>query len=144
MKTPREILLKRHEPVETKLDALRKHVLAEQAGAITAVGGRESRPSLSVSFVVMKLWQELIWPCRQLWLGMAAVWLVIAALNMSPDKTLTVANTGTTAPNAETLMALREQRRLLVQLLEPVTPSIALPSAVPPPRSEQRQTILFA
>jgi hypothetical protein len=144
MKTPREVLLKRHERVETKLDALRKHVVAEHAAVATGGESREPRPSLSLSLVALKLWQELIWPCRRIWLGMAAVWLVIAFLNLSPDKTLTLANVETTAPNPETLMALREQRRLLVQLLEPITPEIALPAVVPPPRSEQRPTILFA
>ncbi|MDB6108607.1 MAG: hypothetical protein JWR69_357 [Pedosphaera sp.] len=144
MKTPREILLKRHAPVETKLDALRQKVLGEHAEVATASGSRESRPALNLSFVVRKLWQELIWPCRRIWLGMAAVWLVIAVLNLSPDKTFTLASAETAMPNRETLMALREQRRLLVQLLEPITPEIALPAVVPPPRSEQRPTILFA
>jgi hypothetical protein len=144
MKTPREILLKRHAPMESKLDAVRKNIVAEHAGDATVAAGCAPPPSLDFAFLVRKVWRELFWPCRQFWLGTAAVWLVIAALHLSPDNASSAAGTEAAAPNRETLMALREQRRLLVQLLEPVTPSVALPAAVPPPRSEQRQTVLFA
>ena len=68
MKTPREILFKRHQAVEPKLDSIRQATLAEAFGAA-------DRPKpvrrLAPYRVCRAIWCELIWPCRRAW----AAWL---------------------------------------------------------------------
>jgi len=97
--------------------------------------------TLNPAFLAMKLWQELIWPCRRIWLGMAAVWLIVLACNMSMDDTPKVAASQMPAPTPEMVAALREQKQLLVQLLDPNAASP--PAANPRPRSERRVTFIL-
>ncbi len=107
---------------------------------------RNTQPFLSVfkpSFVVVKLWQELIWPCRRVWLGLAAIWFVVLAVNLASNDTPKFAANQMPAPTPEMVAALREQKKLLVQLLDPNASTPALPAAVPRPRSEKRETILL-
>ena len=42
MKTPREILLQRHESAEARLDAIRKNVLAAQESSVENVGATQN------------------------------------------------------------------------------------------------------
>jgi hypothetical protein len=93
--------------------------------------------------LAMKLWQELIWPCRRVWLGIAAIWFVVLACNMSMDDSPKVVASQTPPPTPEMMAALREQKQLLVQLLEPVASSPPPPAAAPRPRSEKQQTVML-
>ena len=82
MKTPREILLKRHQSANAKLDQLRREVLSTTLSHPIRDfrrDGREEKPlAVRALFVV---WRELIWPCRRAWAGMAALWLVLWGIN---------------------------------------------------------------
>lgn len=82
-------------------------------------------------------WRELLWPCPQAWAGLAAVWVIILTLNSaSPGDPTTIAKRPA-SPAPETLLALREQRRLLAELIAPVTDAAEPTRAyVPRPRSE--------
>jgi hypothetical protein len=145
MKTPREILFERHQSAQPNLDVLRRKALAEcpETTAPPEMSGRP-RPWFSLSRVPIKLWQELIWPCRRIWGGLAAVWFVLLMLNLSMDERPAVAiKTSTLTP--EVLMALREQRELLAQLLDSAPPAAASPTppAAHGPRSELRETFLL-
>jgi hypothetical protein len=139
MKTPREILLARSRDAEPKLDAIRKNVLANCAGE--AEKNPEHQSILSLSFVLMKLWQELIWPCRRIWLGMAAAWVVILTLNFATGEATPMATSLASRPTPEVIALLQEQRRMMVQLLEPLPSMEASRPKIPGPRSEQRETV---
>lgn len=109
MKSPREILLARHEAADAKLEALSEQVIAESP----ARTGRESSPPFS--------WVEWLWPGRLAWSAIAAAWLVIAFLHLSaPD-----IDTGGSKPghslalSRETKAALMAQQRLMSELVEP-------------------------
>ncbi|WP_040549367.1 hypothetical protein [Pedosphaera parvula] len=85
----------------------------------------------------------ILWPCPQAWAGLAAIWLIVLAVNFTTaDRTEVVAKVAT--PSPEIIMALKEQRRELAELvdrhdIEPVD----LPKSVPPkPRSERRITVI--
>jgi len=144
MKTPREILFERHQSAEPRLDAIRRQVLAEHLKTDAADGNRQRQPSFSLPFVLAKLWQELVWPCRRFWIGVAAVWVVILALALiTTAEAPKVAAYKPPAPNPEVLMALREQRNLLDQLLEPVAPPPVSSSPPPGPRSERRIELII-
>jgi hypothetical protein len=84
---------------------------------------------------------ELLWPCPQAWAGLAAVWFVVLVLNSTQDGSAEVANLKSVQSSSSVLVALREQRRLLAELIGPAAP--AEPAFVPRPRG-QRQSGLVA
>jgi hypothetical protein len=219
MKTPREILLQRHESANARLDAIRRNVLAAQESSIENVGatqhhtpkglrplaqgcevgqsgsdratlGTDAEKSFSLSswcpsgktgrrgpgrggflwgrfmgrvsatptdsnaqstfkfqeilsFLAMKLWQELFWPCRRVWIGLGAAWLVILALNLAAGQAPKLAVNKSARPSRETLMAVREQRRLLIQLLDSGVSASTPPPASMKPRGELRRTVML-
>ena len=131
MKTPREVLFDRHGQAEGSLDEIRKRVLAHECRAVASDDA--PRSSLSVADSVVKLWQELILPCRRIWCGLAVVWLVILALNRLSTDTLKLADRQTSASNFEQQVAMREQRLLRLELLGSSMPSAAASPGVMPP-----------
>ena len=62
MKTPREILLARHQAANAKLHEIRRAVVAD-------LSPRQTR-ELEMPFL-LKLWRELFWPCRRTWAGLS-------------------------------------------------------------------------
>jgi len=144
MKTPRELILERHQSAEPKLEAIRGEDLAACVRATATQPGRPPEPFSRLTFVVMKLWQESIRPWRRIWAGMAAIWLVLLALNLATRETPKMAGRKTPPPDPELLAALREQERLMRQWFEPAKPPPASPPKIPGPRSERRQTIVLA
>ena len=85
-------------------------------------------------------WREWLWPAPQAWAGLAAVWLVILGLSLTPsgpEAPAIAANTPAASVTSTT--NLFEQRRELARLLdnayepEPVRKSPAAPG----PRSER-------
>jgi hypothetical protein len=113
MKTPRDILLGRHRPIESKLDAIREGVVAqcreERRGAIPkmVVAGMAALPIL--------LWRELILPSRRTWAGIAAAWVVILAVNFSLRDPVPPGNAA--KMSAPEMMSFQEQQKLLNELL---------------------------
>jgi hypothetical protein len=138
MKTPREVLLERHRSAEAGLDAVRRNALAT-----TVDVSRHDRPAITPLFVISKLWQELIWPCRRIWLGLATLWLGVIAFDLMTTGDSQAAGSQTTSSNPMVIMAWKEQRRLMAQLLEPVTPEPVLNPPAPRPRSDRRHVLLI-
>ncbi|MEK7677460.1 MAG: hypothetical protein AAB676_16660, partial [Verrucomicrobiota bacterium] len=102
------------------------------------------QPSFSLAAAARNFWQESLWPWRRTWLGLAAIWLVLLALNLATNERPKVASHKMPPPDPELMAALREQRRLMLQALEPIAPPPALHPKIPGPRSEQRQTMILA
>lgn len=87
-------------------------------------------------------WRELLWPCPQAWGGLAAVWLIILTLNFAMrEPRIEMAKAA--PPSPEVVAALREQRRLYLELAGmPMNESPAIPkSATPGPSSQHQQEI---
>jgi len=131
MKTPREVILERHQSAEAKLAGIREEDLA---AAVRQSRSGSSDESDGV-FLALRFWQEALWPYRRVWLGLAAVWILIAAVKFSTTETRTAHYTAQ-RPNQAVLTALHDQRRLMDQLLEPAAPALAAPPKRPGPRSE--------
>ena len=140
MKTPREILLHRHQAVDAKLNQIRREIIGQMEKPPVA---RNEWPPLGA---LLLLWRELIWPCRQTWAGLAAVWVMLLALQLvSHDAAEGVARK-TPPPSPEILMVLRQQRLLLAELVErPVPRTADRPRAAPArPRSQRQEEIGIA
>ncbi|PYM13959.1 MAG: hypothetical protein DME18_07795 [Verrucomicrobia bacterium] len=81
-------------------------------------------------------WRELLWPCPQAWAGLAAVWVLILALNSVTREPARAAQSPNTPRAPEVLIALKEHRRWLAELTGPSAPVEAPKPFVPRPRSE--------
>ncbi|MBI5385480.1 MAG: hypothetical protein HZA90_12445 [Verrucomicrobia bacterium] len=119
MKTPREILLAKHQNKTAELDRVRRGVIDTELGAgrvPVAETSADEMPSAQAWLGV--LWQELFLPCRRTWAGLAAAWMVIVALHLlnglEPEATARPRTAGATPGlRAE----LRAQRLLRMELL---------------------------
>jgi hypothetical protein len=140
MKTVRELLFQRHQQATAKLDRMREHVLSEAfqpAPCSHRKGGDVRSPLLLRLFLT--IWQELIWPSRFAWGGMAAIWAALFVVNLEMKGPPRQRLGSTRAVAASQTFA--EQRQLLVELLQPVNPTPAdRPRAKPQPRSERPMT----
>jgi hypothetical protein len=125
MKTPREILLERHQVAQPKLDRLRQQVLS------SALEARAASPHLHVlARAALKMWRELIWPSRRTWAGLTAAWVVLAAINLEMGDTVRMSAGERLLPASDLAQAFAEQKRVLAELLQP---AIALPPKPPRP-----------
>ncbi len=58
-------------------------VQARLEKAIASAGRPESVRPFPPKKVLLECWQQLIWPCRQIWTGLAAVWILLLVVNVS-------------------------------------------------------------
>jgi hypothetical protein len=109
MKTPREILLEQHRPVESKLDAIRNEVVAQ-----CREGRRVAVAKSVLTCLPLLLWRELIFPSRRTWAGIAAAWVLILVVNFSLRDT---GQSGAAKVTAPEMMSFQEQQKLVNELL---------------------------
>jgi hypothetical protein len=153
MKTPREIILGRHQSAEAKLKDIRAEDLAacvrsDRAPSRLAAcrntpgcyGNQSSReplrPWLDLWNAAVSFWQEALWPWRRAWLGMAATWVFILAFSLAAGEAPRAASAKPPRPDPEALAVLQEQKELLAQLLGPGGPPQVSRLRTPGPRSE--------
>ncbi len=141
MKTVRQLLFERHRSAEPNLDVIRQRVLASLAPDITKGAAEKASPSLGDSLRALLL--SLRWHLA----GMAAVWLMAALLTMDPSSSPLSASAQRNTPSPrQFLAALRENRRQLLELIDPpdAESSPARPPSVPLRRSEIQSSIAIA
>jgi hypothetical protein len=116
MKTPREILFARHQSTVPKLDAIRREV-------VRGLNNKDAKTQSWADILVAsllgcynKLWQELIWPCRRIWTGLAAVWVLLFIVDFSQRDNVSGV-TGKPARSGEVIMSLQAQQRWMNELL---------------------------
>jgi hypothetical protein len=154
MKKPREILLERHQSAEPKLDRMWADTLApavaavcnrRESGVKRGVGAHRAPLQGLPLAVGWKLWRELIWPCRRIWVGVACAWVLILGLNMASSERSPRVVSHAEPRSGEELRALIEQRRLLAQLIGPMAePATRRKSNPPGPRSDRGARISAA
>ncbi len=103
MKTPRDILLSKHQPVMPKLDAVRQLAVGQVNG-----------PSPSEWFFTLpvKIWSELILPCRRIWTGLAVAWLFIVVVNVAQRDNINSVTGHTVSPDQVMVNPMTEQRMM--------------------------------
>jgi len=91
--------------------------------------------------------RELLWPCPKAWVGLAAVWLVILVLNFETKEKPIAVTKKQPPPSPEMQIVMKEQRRILAELLmERPGPREAdqRKPGTPSPRSERRREMMMA
>ncbi len=117
MKTPRDILLYRHQSANARLDSIRGSVLTTECQSETRNSKPETRNFRTLPWRVFEtLWNELILPARRIWVGFAFIWLVIAAINLAQFSGSPNMEAKSKPVSTETLLAWREQERILADL----------------------------
>jgi hypothetical protein len=145
MKTPREILLERHQTAAPKLDAIRREVLSAE---FVREGRRVAVPKFRVADTAtlpLLIWRELISPCRRIWTGLATIWILIFVVNFSQRDPSELMAKKLPPPSLEMILAFRQQQQLLAELVGPNETRAAAPPKplLPQPRSEGRIEILM-
>jgi hypothetical protein len=139
MKTPREILLTRHQSANPKLDDRRTKALSTAFSDAPCTARNAQMEGLLPVRAALAVWRELIWPCRRAWAGMAALWVVMWGINRGlSDVQSTVLNVPSASAPA-LLEALEEQRRMLTELIPPASSQPAEPPRRNPQRRSDRQ-----
>ena len=121
MKTPRDILFARHHAAAPKLDAIRREIVN-----VAADVNRRRQPIREFTFAatfakaVAIPFQELIWPCRRIWTGLAAVWILIFIVNVSQRDGSQTMMAKSASP--EMMMTFRYQQKWLDELLADRSP----------------------
>jgi hypothetical protein len=141
MKTPREILLARHQSATPKLDTIRH----ETVGRLSlAPIGREGRGEGAAFRFLQLLWHELFLPSRRIWTGLAAVWILIFAANFSLSDRSSMTMAKTTAP--EIIPSLQQQEQMLTELTGSDESAIAEPQKnyIPRPSSQRPLELMTA
>ena len=141
MKTPRDILLERHQAAVPKLDAVRRESVG-QASRLSPFEGTRQLETGKMPVLIL-LWRELIFPSRRIWAGLAAVWLLIFAVNLSM-RDHSPSGVMVSAP-PQMMLTFRQQQQLLTELLGPDETRVAEPATpfLPRPRSEGRIEIFM-
>ena len=113
---------------------------AVRLGSGTSAGraGRASLPDWLSTF--NRQLSALLWPNPQAWAGLAAVWILIFAMDFSARDTSSMVAEKISRPSSEVVVELRQQRLLLAELICPRDKSNVdrSKSLVPQPRSERR------
>lgn len=117
MKTPRTVILERHQSAEAKLSAIRAEDLA--AYTLKARENGPPRRAFDLATTAARFWQETFWPWRRAWLGMAAIWLVILGVSLASGESPRLVSKPPPRPDPGVEAVLRGQKQLLVQLLGP-------------------------
>jgi len=115
------------------------------AKAVQAAANAKSIRQTGPENILFNCWRELIWPCRGIWMGLAAVWVLIVVFNFSQRDPSERLAQKAPPPSPEMILAFRQQQRLLAELIGPgETDSAAKPKPfLPQPRSEGRIEVLI-
>ena len=132
MKTPREILLQYHQATDAKLSQIRRDVVVRM----------EKPPGRPAEWLPLralrKLWDELIWPVRRTWAGLAAAWIFLLIANGHLTADRPVASAEATNQAAGFWLMFREQNQLIAELSGAAEPKTVTPpnQSAPRPRSQ--------
>ena len=105
---------------------------------------REEQAIRHSSFVICHSWlSTLLWPHPKAWTGLAAVWICIFVLNFSMRDKAPVMAEKSAPPSPEVIVELRQQQRMLAELIGAnQTREAETPKFLPLPRSERVEILM--
>jgi anti-sigma factor RsiW len=109
--------------------------------AIQSVDGQSREDHNAFANLLYRCWQELFWPCRRVWSGLAATWLAVLLFNSAQTGNRPIVTANSATLPGEMRLAWQEQQRVLAEIIGPSSPaSPAEPSRRPnhQPRSQLR------
>ena len=127
-----------------------RQIPAEWRGEILAAA-REGQAIRHSSFVIRRSWlstlnsqlSTIFWPHPKAWAGLAAVWILIFAVDFSIRDTTPVMAEKTAPPSPEVIAELKQQQRMLAELIGANQAREAdLPKFLPQPRSERVEILM--
>ena len=125
-----------------------RQVPAEWRGEILAEAGRASRVEGRAQkgiwpWSLVSRLSAALWPHPAAWGGLAAVWVFILAVNFSVRDRATVVADKVSSASPQVIVELRQQQRLLVELLGPreIRDADRQKMFVPKPRSEHAEVL---
>src|SRR5208282_5364385 len=117
-----------------------RQIPPEWRGEILSAAERASRPAPHASFLSTLNHQlsTILWPHPKAWAGLAAVWILIFAVDFSMRDTTPVMAEKAAPPSPEVIVELKQQQRMLAELIEAGQAREAEPPRfLPQPRSER-------
>lgn len=84
----------------------------------------------------------LLWPCPQAWAGLAAIWIVILAMNLSSEEPKPKF-AKSEPPSRDFILAMKEQRRLYLELVGTSSNEVAEPPKELAPRPQSKRETRF-
>ena len=114
-----EILFQRHQGIAPKLDAIRHDVVTPNSTQDRRPWDKTAKRQRRRRLVVRLLWQELIFPSRRIWAGLAATWILIFVFNFSQRDPAELMARKSPPPAPEMILTFRQQERLLAELIGP-------------------------
>jgi hypothetical protein len=85
----------------------------------------------------------ILWPHPKAWAGLAAVWILIFAVDFSMRDTTPVVAEKAAPPSPEVIAELKQQQRMLAELIGVNQPrEVEVPKFLPLPRSERVEILM--
>ena len=137
MKTPREVLISKHQSAQPKLDLLRQQLVSRLPGAES----EQAHPhSAFHQGRERSAWLQLLQTLRWHLAGLSAVWVLIALLrfNGTEVESTPIAQVSNEPPRTA-IALLKENRRQIVELGD--SPSSSVPPAAPASPKSRRSAI---
>ena len=122
-----------------------RQVPAEWRGEILSAAERASRPAPRASFLSTFNLQlsTLLWPHPRAWAGLAAVWILIFCMDFSARDKMPVMAEKSAPPSPEMVAELKQQQRMLAELIgASQTREAEPPKFLPLPRSERVEILM--
>jgi hypothetical protein len=127
-----------------------RQIPVEWRGEILSAA-REGQTIRHSSFVIRPSWlstlvsqlSTILWPHPKAWAGLAAVWILIFCMEFSMRDTTPVVAGKAAPPSPEVIVELKQQQRMLAELIGASQAREAEPPKfVPQPRSERVEILM--
>jgi hypothetical protein len=123
-----------------------KKIPGEWRAEILAVAGvkrREAVRAFTSAATIRSRLREIFWPAPAAWAGLAAVWILIFAVDFSMRDTTPVMTEKAAPPSPEVVVELKQQQRMLAELIGASQARDAEPPRfLPLPRSERAEILM--
>ncbi len=122
-----------------------RQIPGDWRGEILSAARHASRPQPRASFLstINHQLSTILWPHPKAWAGLAAVWILIFAVDFSMRDTTPLVAERAAPPPPEVIVELKQQQRMLAELMGSSQAREAEPPRfLPQPRSERVEILM--